>query len=214
MIRGSVIPPFKKGISETKDEGMNPHSDLVDILVQEYIFMRDIKQTGLGRMVRFLGLLLDHITSVFLIIAGFSVLLIAMVTTYSVVRRYVFGSPDNNAILLICILMLASFVFSIAHVQRLGKHIAVDYLSQLLPDKIRKFVIEVVGPLLGLVLCVPLVWKTWGNAWFALRTGQRTISITPISTFPMQITIPIFTGLLCLVLVAQILRYFISLRGK
>ena len=81
-------------------------------------------------------------------------------------------------------------------------------------NEIRKFFIEVVGPLLGLVLCVPLLWKNWENAMFALKTGQRTITINPIPTFPMHIAIPIFTGLLCLVLIAQILRYFFSSRGE
>ena len=176
--------------------------------------MGDVKQLGLARVLKFLGWLLDQITLVFLIAAGFTILFLAIVTTYSVIRRYIFGSPDNNAYLICCILMLGSFIFSIAHIQRLGKHITVDYLSQFLPPKIREFIINIVGPILGLVLCVPLAWKSWENAWFAFQTGQRTITITSIPTFPMQMAVPFFTSLLCLVLIAQIMRYIISLRGK
>jgi TRAP-type C4-dicarboxylate transport system permease small subunit len=163
---------------------------------------------------QFLGHLLDRITNGFLVAAGAMIFIMAVVTTYGVIRRYLFHSPDNNAYLFTCILMLGCAIFALAHIQRLGKNITVDYLSQRLPRRVRGFVINVVGPVLGLVFCVPLVWKSWENAWFAMETGQRTITILRIPTFPMQMAIPVCAGLLCLVLIAQMLRYFFSLRSR
>ena len=162
--------------------------------------------SGLDKTGQFLGRLLDRITNGCLVAAGAMILVMAVFTTYGVIRRYVFHSPDNNAYLFTSILMLGLAIFAIAHIQRLGKNITVDYLSQRLPRKVRGFIINVGGPVLGLVFCVPLVWKSWENAWFAMETGQRTITMLAIPTFPMQMAIPVCAGLLCLVLIAQMLR--------
>ena len=170
--------------------------------------------SGLDKTGQFLGRLLDRITNGCLVAAGTMVFLMAVITTYGVIRRYVFHSPDNNAYLFTSILMLGCAIFAIAHIQRLGKNITVDYLSQRLPQRVRGFIVNVIGPLLGLVFCVPLVWKSWENAWFAMETGQRTLTMLRIPTFPMQMAVPVCAGLLCLVLIAQMLRYFFSLRSR
>ena len=176
--------------------------------------MGSVGPTGLVKTGQFLGRLLDRITNGFLVAAGVTVLLMAVFTTYGVIRRYVFHSPDNNAYLFTSILMLGCAIFAIAHIQRLGKNITVDYLSQRLPQRVRGFIVNVGAPILGLVFCVPLVWKSWENAWFAMETGQRTQTLLRIPTFPMHMAIPVCAGLLCLVLIAQMLRYLFSLRSK
>ena len=176
--------------------------------------MGSTRPTGLEKTGQKLGHLLDRITSGFLVAAGVMILVMAVITTYGVIMRYVFNNPSNNAYLFILILMLGCAIFGLAHIQRLGKNITVDYLSQRLPLKIRGFIINIIGPILGLGFCVPLVWKTWENAWFAMEIGQRTLTMWAIPTFPMQMAIPVCAGLLCLVLIAQMLRYTFSLRSR
>jgi TRAP-type C4-dicarboxylate transport system permease small subunit len=157
---------------------------------------------------------LGHITSICLVIAGAAIALMALITTYSVVRRYIFHSPDSSAILISCIMMVACVIFAIAHIERLKKNITVDYISQYIPRKIREPLLRVSGPLLGLILGITLTLRTWDNALFALQIGQKTDTLPAIPTFPLQIAIPCCTGLLCLVLIADLVRYLTSLKGK
>jgi TRAP-type C4-dicarboxylate transport system permease small subunit len=160
-----------------------------------------------------LGTLLDRVTRLLWLCAGAMITLMAFTTGYGVVMRYVFRNADPYAYEITYILMLACVVFSIAHTQRLGRHLRIDILDRFFSETVRGIIVNVAGPIVGLVFLVPLVWKTWEKAWLALQSGQVT-STTGIPTFPMMVAIPVGAGLLCLVLIAQILRYLASLRGK
>ena len=166
-----------------------------------------------GRIFQFLGSLLDRITRLSWLFTGALIVLMAFVTVYGVVMRYIFKNPDPYAYEISYICMLACVVFSIAHTQRLGRHLRIDIFDRYFPEAIRGVILNIVGPIVGLIFCIPLVWKTWEQAWFALQSGQTT-GTTGIPTFPMMAAIPVGVGLLCLVLIAQILRYLASLRTK
>jgi TRAP-type C4-dicarboxylate transport system permease small subunit len=166
-----------------------------------------------GRIFQFLGSLLDRITRLSWLFTGALIVLMAFVTVYGVVMRYIFKNPDPYAYEISYICMLACVVFSIAHTQRLGRHLRIDILDRYLSETVRGIILNIVGPIVGLIFCIPLAWKTWEQAWFALQSGQTT-GTTGIPTFPMMVAIPVGVGLLCLVLIAQILRYLASLRTK
>ncbi|MGD9393596.1 MAG: TRAP transporter small permease [Dehalococcoidia bacterium] len=166
-----------------------------------------------GKLIQLLSSWLDHVTRALWLVSGSLVVLMAIVVGYQVVMRYIFRNASAPAYELILILMLACAVFSLAHTQRLGKHLRIDILDRFFPKLMQDIIVNIVGPVLGLVFCVPLVWKTWERAWFALQTGQST-NTTGIPTAPMMIAIPVGIGLLGLVLLFQILRYLVSLKTK
>ena len=165
------------------------------------------------RILQFLGSQLDRITRLCWLFTGALIVLMAFVTGYGVVMRYIFRNPDPYAYEITYILMLACVVFSIAHTQRLGRHLRIDILDRYFPEAVRGVILNIVGPIVALIFCIPLVWKTWEKALFALQSGQTT-GTTGIPAFPMMVAIPVGVGLLCLVLIAQILRYLASLRIK
>jgi len=166
------------------------------------------------KVTQFLGRLLDRITRLTWLLTGALIVLMAFVVGYGVFTRYVLRNPDPYTYEITCILMLACVVFGLAHTQRLGRHIRIDLLDRYLPEAVRGILLNIVTPIVGLVFCVVLTWKSWEDAWFALQHWQVTRGTVTIPTFPMKMTVPIGAGLLCLVLIAQILRYLISLRGK
>jgi TRAP-type C4-dicarboxylate transport system permease small subunit len=167
----------------------------------------------LKRIFRFGDSLLERITRLGWWFSGALIVLMAFVTGYGVVMRYIFKNPDPYAYEISYICMLACVVFSIAYTQKLGRHLRIDIFDRFFSKTVRGIILNVVGPAVGLIFCIPLVWKTWEQAWFALQSGQST-GTTGIPTFPMMISIPIGVGLLCLVLIAQIVRYFVSARTK
>jgi TRAP-type mannitol/chloroaromatic compound transport system permease small subunit len=168
----------------------------------------------LKRAVQSLAWLLDRVTYICLVASGAMIFLMALVTSYGVARRYVFASPDANAYLVTCLFMLGCVVFGIAHIQRLRRHITVDYLSRHLPRVARDIVLNVAGPIFGLVFCAVIIWKSWLDGWFAFQSGQVVQHVSQIPTYPLKLAVPVGAGLLCLVLIAQILRYLASLGGK
>jgi C4-dicarboxylate transporter DctQ subunit len=165
------------------------------------------------RILQLLGSWLDRVTNLLLMVSGSLLILMALAVGYGVVTRYIFRNADPFAYEAVLILMLTCVVFSLAHTQRLGQHLRVDIMDRFLPESVRALVLNLVSPLFGLVFLIPLIWKAWDKAWFALQSGQCT-NTTSIPTFPMMILIPFGVGLLCLVLIAQILRYLVSLKNK
>jgi TRAP-type C4-dicarboxylate transport system permease small subunit len=165
------------------------------------------------KVIQLLSSWLDHVTRVLWLVSGSLLVLMAFTVGYQVVMRYVFRNADPYAYEAILILMLTCVIFSFAHTQRLGRHLRIDIMDRYFPKSVNDAIVNVVGPVLGLVFCIPLVWKTWEKAWFALQKGEIT-NTTGIPAFPMMIIIPIGVGLLCLVLIAQILRYLVSLKKK
>jgi len=82
------------------------------------------------------------------------------------------------------------------------------------PKSVRGILQNIVTPIVGLVFCGVLTWKTWEDAWLALQNWQVTRGTLIIPTFPIKMTVTIGAGLLCLVLIAQMLRYLALLRSK
>jgi len=172
-----------------------------------------LKLNRAKRVLQILSSWLDRVVHFSWYLAGALITLMAFVTGYGVFTRYVLRDPDPYTYEIASILMLACVVFAIAHTQKLGRHLRIDLLDRSLPARLRLILLNVIGPSIGLVFCAVLTWKTWETAWSALETGEVTRGIWVIPTFPIRIIIPIGTGLLCLVLLNQILRYFTSSKG-
>jgi len=163
------------------------------------------------KIIQLLNSLLDRVTRLLWLFSGALIILMAFITAYGVVMRYIFRNPDPYAYELTYILMLTCVVFSIAHTQRLGRNLRIDIMDRHLPEMVHGILLNIVAPIVGLIFCIPLIIKTWDKAWFAMHSGQTT-GTTGIPTFPMMMTIPIAVGLLCLVFIIQMLRYLISLK--
>lgn len=165
-------------------------------------------------IIKLLGSLLDRTTRLTWLLAGALMVLMAFVIGYGVFTRYILRNPDPYTYEISCILMLACVAFSLAHTQRLGRHLRIDLLDRYFPEAVRGILLNIVGPIVALVFTIVLAWKSWDTAWSALQNWEVTRGVLVIPTFPIKITVTIGVGLLCLVLIAQILRYLASLRIK
>jgi TRAP-type mannitol/chloroaromatic compound transport system permease small subunit len=169
-----------------------------------------LKLNKAKRVLQVLSLWLDRVVHFFWYFAGTLITLMAFVTGYGVFTRYVLRNPDPYTYEIDSILMLACVVFAIAHTQKLGRHLRIDILDRSVPETLRTFLINVIGPAIGLIFCAALTWKSWQTAWSALQTGEVTRGTWVIPTYPIRMMVPLGFGLLCLVLLAQILRRIAS----
>ena len=174
--------------------------------------MEQSRESGFFRAGRLFNAVLNHVTYVMLISTGFLILLMAFVYTYGSLRRYIFSSPDAIAYVGVAMLMLIIGIAPLAGVQMLRQHITVDFMGGRFPKMVQEVIAYIVGPSMGLVFSGALVYTSWNEAMYALQMKQHTMAVASIYTFPFKILVPIFAGLLCLVLVAQIVSYLTSFR--
>jgi TRAP-type C4-dicarboxylate transport system permease small subunit len=162
------------------------------------------------RLLQVLGSWLDYLVHYSWYFAGALITLMAFVTGYGVFTRYVLRNPDPYTYEIDSILMLACVLFAIAYTQKIGRHLRIDLLDRTLPERSRLILLNIIGPTIGLIFCAVLTWQTWETAWSAQQTGEVTRGTWVIPTFPIRIIVPLGFGLLCLILLAQILHYFSS----
>ena len=156
--------------------------------------------------------LIDRFTYVLVGITGIFIILMAFTATFGVVKRYAFKSPEPISYELSCILLLFSFIFAVAGLERHGKHITCDILSTHISKKAKNITLNIVGSIAGLFFSGVLMWQSWNNAIYSFHASEVSSSAWAIPLFPIKIMIPIGYGLLVLVLLIKIYLGFTSLK--
>lgn len=150
---------------------------------------------------------LDHAigraSHLLMLVSGILILLMAWIETYGVVKRYVFHAPDPLAYELSTMFLLFCGVLAVAGVERLDRHVRNDMLASRFPQRMKVIVLNTIFPLLALIFCVVLTWKSVGNALYALQIGQVSQSPWALPLAPIKFVIPLGYTLLCLVLIGK-----------
>ncbi len=157
---------------------------------------------------------LERISKFFAVLSGLLVLLMAFTASYGVIRRYVFKSPEPYSYELSIMFLLWTFVLALAYLEKLDGHLRVDFFVVLLPKKLRLFLLNIIGPFLGLIFCSVLTWEGWRSAIYSFEISETSMSVWAVPLFPVKIIIPIGYGLLCIVLALKIIRGFLGLKDK
>lgn len=160
---------------------------------------------------------LDHwigrVSLFLMLVSGIMILLMAWGETYGVVKRYVFHAPDPFAYELSTMFLLFCGVLAVAGVERLDRHVRNDLVASRFPQRMRVIVLRTIFPVLALIFCVVLTWKSLGNALYALQIGQVTQSTWALPLAPIKFVIPLGYTLLCLVLIGKFCQGIALLRG-
>ena len=172
-------------------------NSILSIEEQDKLFKKVMRQVDhwLGRVSNWL-----------LLISGIMILLMAFAQTYGVFRRYVFNSPDAAAYELSSMFLLFCGVFAVAGVEKLNRHVMNDIVSAHFPARMKAIVTSTLFPLLALIFCAVLTWKSLDNALYALKIGQVTQSPWALPLAPIKLIIPVCYILLCIVLLSKLLH--------
>lgn len=152
---------------------------------------------------------LEYIDRTLAAIAGGMLISMIGVTAYGVVKRYFLRSPDPWAYELNTILLLWSFLLALPIVEFMDQHIRADILTQFTPQKMQDFLREQISPYLGFFYAILLTATSFQNAYYSLKMGERSMSVTMEPLFPIKILIPI-CYLICFF---SILKKIIAKRG-
>jgi len=155
---------------------------------------------------------IERVSYAFTILSGILIVIMTFIASYGVIRRYVFKSPEPYSYELSMMFLLWTFVLALAYLEKLDGHLRVDFFVALLPEKIKNFILNVIGPLLGLVFCVVLTYEGWIVSMYSLEIGEKSMSVWAVPLFPVKIVIPIGYGLLCIVLLLKIIREILRIK--
>lgn len=158
--------------------------------------------------------LIERASHLFLVLSGILIVVMMFSATYGVARRYVFNSPEPYSYEISTIFLLWSFVFAISAVERVGRHIRVDFVSGRLPERGQHIILNIIAPIMGLFFGFILIWKGFDVSMFSLQLGEVSSSSWKVPLFPIKFMVPIGYILLFLVLLARIYKGIASFKGS
>jgi len=150
--------------------------------------------------------IIDKASNLFLILSGTLIVIMMFTASYGVVRRYVFHAPEPYSYEISTMFMLFTFVFAVSAVEKYGRHIRVDFISNRLSKRTQHVIINVIAPIMGLFFASMLTWKGIDAALFSLEIGEVSSSSWREPLFPVKVMVPIGYSLLILVLLCRIYR--------
>jgi TRAP-type mannitol/chloroaromatic compound transport system permease small subunit len=148
-----------------------------------------------------------------LLFSGILIFLMAWLQTYGVTKRYIFHAPDPTAYELSTMFLLFCGVLAVAGVDRLNRHVMNDLISSRFPATLKLVSTGIIVPILALVFCYVLIWKSMDNAIYALQIGQTSQSPWALPLAPIKFVIPAGYILLALVLVLRLVQMIAALAG-
>lgn len=168
----------------------------------------------LKKAIQTLDDIIGRISYIGVYISGVLAVIMCFLAFYGVLRRYAFNRPEPYSYELSTIFLLVGVVLALPYIQRVGRHLRVDILANTFPGIIQAILLDLLAPLLALFYLVPMTWKSWENAWYSLQVGERSFSAWAPPYFPIKVWIPIGIGLLCLVLLSQLIQGICNLVKK
>jgi C4-dicarboxylate transporter, DctQ subunit len=148
---------------------------------------------------------ISRLENLFVTIAAILLLVMVVIITMSVVGRYFFNTPFawtvevSEYIMIFVTFFIASWIF------KLGGHVGLDLLIDVLPPAIKK-IINLITLILGLAACSILGWF---SMVVTLDYYERNVVLLKLIHMPQYIVImPIVIG--CLLL---FLRFIVSILG-
>ena len=156
------------------------------------------------KLLQIIDRIIERISDLALVISGVLILVMSVLSTYGVGRRYLLHSPEPYSYELSTMLLVTCVVLAVAGLQRYKRHLKVDFVANFLPANLQNALIDIVTPVLGLFYVVIITWKSWENALYSMRIGETSQSSWEEPLFPVKLLVPIGMALLCLVLTAQL----------
>lgn len=158
--------------------------------------------------------ILERVVYYAIYVAGVITLLMAWVTTFGVVMRYAFRSPEHFSYEIGILCLISSVSLALGYIQRQGRNLRVDFVSNYFPLKVQDALLNIFVPLIALFYTILLTRESWGDALYSLSIGERTYSAWAPPVGPMKLMVPIGAGLLSIVLLFQLIRGLVNVIKK
>lgn len=153
----------------------------------------------------------ERISNGLVIFCGVLTLLIGIVVTYLVVRRYALSSPEPYSYVISVILFFTCCLLPLSMVQIRRLNIRADFLTNRLSSRTQLILTFILTPVVGLFYISLGTWYTWKAAWYSFQLGELTQTVWQLPLFPIKAVAPVGWGLLGLVLLMQLFHGIYSI---
>jgi len=126
------------------------------------------------------------------------------ITIASVIIRYVFKKPIMGAYEITEVMMVVVVFGALAYAQLKKRHVNVDFVVGHFSTKIQAIVDSIVY-LLAVVFFAIFTWRVFAYTEYLLERGESSVNLR-IPYAPFTIIIAVGGGLLCLVLLVDLIR--------
>ncbi|MBI2316079.1 MAG: TRAP transporter small permease [Betaproteobacteria bacterium] len=150
------------------------------------------------------GQLLDGLEKVTLVFNMAVVFAMMAVVVYGVVMRYAFNSPVSMVAELTEFMMVSLTFLSLAYIQHARRHVAVSFLV-IRQSQRTQWLLGLVITGIGLVAFILITWAGWKYAYQAWEFDFHSEE-AGFPLFPARLLVPAGALLMCLRLIADLLR--------
>lgn len=143
--------------------------------------------------------------------SGILILIIGLLTTYGVGKRYIFHNPDPYTYELSIIFLVACILLSIPGIQWQRRNLRVDWIVSHFSPRWQGIIGDIFTTILALVFVSIVIWKSWDIFLYSIRVGQTSQSAWQEPLWPMQLLVPLTMAWLFLTLISQLVHAVIHL---
>jgi TRAP-type mannitol/chloroaromatic compound transport system permease small subunit len=141
-----------------------------------------------------------------MVVSGILVLLIGLLTSYGVGKRYIFHNPDPYSYEMSIIFLVACILLSLPGIQWQRRNLRVDWILTHFSPRWQGIVGDIFTTLLGMVFVGIVIWKSWGIFRYSISVGQSSQSAWQEPLWPMQLLVPICMAWLWITLLSQLVH--------
>ena len=141
--------------------------------------------------------LVARLSAVFAVIASVLLAAAVLVTCYMMARRY-YGYSSFWEVEAAIYMIVAAIFMASPHTLRTGGHVAVDFIPHMLGNGPVGRAYRLMLQLVGLAVCLCLMWLGWNLTMSAVASGERSISMWRPLKWPLYAMLPLGMGLTAL----------------
>ena len=162
---------------------------------------------------RSLSFIVHRTSFALMVVSGSMMIVMGLLVTQGVVRRYLFSSSEPYSYELTCYFLLACMLLPAVHVTSARRHIRADLLFNLFPRRLQSWLDGTIIPFMGSLFAAVITWKSWEEAYRSFQISKKSIAVgLPVGA--VEMVVPVATGMICLVLILQIAGHLASVIGN
>ncbi|MEO0278158.1 MAG: TRAP transporter small permease [candidate division WOR-3 bacterium] len=150
--------------------------------------------------------IIQNISEGLLKTSAICLIILSILVTYMVVRRYVFKSPEPYSYELSAIIVLVASILSIAGIQAHDRHLKVDFILLRMKPTPRKVLSRILAPLIGIIYTALMAIKSAEATWHSAKMNELSQSIWREPLWPIRGIVVVGVVVLCLVLLDQLIK--------
>ena len=141
-----------------------------------------------------------------MVVSGVLIMIIGLLTTYGVGKRYIFHNPDPYTYELGVIFLVACILVAIPGVQWQRRNLRVDWILTHFSPRWQGIIGEIFTTILGMVFVAIVIWKSWSIFLYSIQSGETSQSSWQEPLWPMKLLVPITMSWLFLTLTSQLVH--------